>query len=151
MSERNGSPREPLPDRRGGFTQKVHVGGQTLYLRTGNYDDGALGEFFLNLSKSGTTLQGFASALAIAVSIGLQHGVPLDKYVRALRFMAFPPSGDVTGSGTAVRKCSSIPDYVMQELEAAYLSGAPIPDRPPPPDPGGRPAGYLPGPERSGA
>lgn len=114
------APRKRLPSRRNGFTQKVVIGGNSLYVRTGEYEDGRLGEVFLTLGRDGSTMRHFLDSLAVSMSIGLQHGVPLSKYVSAYTDTRSEPCGPVQGSD-AVRFCSSIMDYVVRELSAVYI------------------------------
>lgn len=111
--------RYKLPSRRRGFTQKVSIGGHKLYIRTGEYEDGSLGEIFLTISKEGSTLKHMLDALAMSVSLGLQYGVPLDEYVDAFVGSKSDPSGLVQGS-SSVKMCSSLMDYVFKELDAEY-------------------------------
>ena len=87
--------REKMPDRRKGYTQKAVVGGHKVYLRTGEYDDGRLGEIFIDMHKEGAALRSFINNFAIAVSLGLQYGVPLEEYVDAFTFTRFEPQGPV--------------------------------------------------------
>ena len=82
--ERVSREQEKLPDRRKGYTQKAKIGGNTIFLRTGEYDDGRLGEIFIDMNKEGATLRGLLNNFAIAISLGLQYGVPLDEYVARL-------------------------------------------------------------------
>jgi len=114
------SDRRPLPHRRHSWTQKAKVGNQTVYLCCGEYEDGTLGEVFLDASKAGSSIRAVLSSLAIFLSLGLQHGVPLTLYVEALRGLNFEPSGDVSGSAHVMR-ADSILDWVVRELEAHYL------------------------------
>lgn len=111
--------RYKLPSRRRGFTQKVSVGGHKLYVRTGEYADGALGEVFLTISKEGSTLKHLVDAVAMSVSIGLQYGVPLGEYTDAFVGSKSDPCGLVQGSDN-VKMCSSLMDYVFKELDAEY-------------------------------
>lgn len=113
--------RYKLPSRRRGFTQKVRIGGQSLYLRTGEYADGSLGEVFLTVAREGSTMKHLVDALAITMSIGLQHGVPLAEYIDAFADSKSEPNGMVQGSDN-VRFCSSLLDYVAKELSATYLA-----------------------------
>lgn len=115
------SPRYKLPSRRRGFTQKVRVGGQSLYIRTGEYSDGKLGEVFLNLGRDGSTMRHLLDSLAVCISLGLQHGVPLQEYVDAFVDTRSEPNGMVQGS-EKVKFCSSLMDYIVRELSAEYLS-----------------------------
>ena len=114
------TPRIPLPHRRGGYTQKARVAGHTLYLRTGEYSDGRLGEIFIDMHKEGAALRSLMNCFAIAISIGLQHGVPLERYVNAFLLTRFLPSGEVVGNPN-VRKATSVIDYIFRELGASYL------------------------------
>ncbi len=101
-----GNNRERLPDRRGGYTQKAHVGGHKVYLRTGEYPDGRLGEIFVDMHKEGAAFRSLMNNFAIAVSLGLQYGVPLEEYVDAFTFTRFEPAGSfgaTTGSRTRPR------------------------------------------------
>ncbi|HEY7300492.1 MAG TPA: vitamin B12-dependent ribonucleotide reductase, partial [Xanthobacteraceae bacterium] len=112
--------RERLPDRRKGYTQKAVVGGHKVYLRTGEYDDGRLGEIFIDMHKEGAALRSFINNFAIAVSLGLQYGVPLDEYVDAFTFTRFEPAGPVQGNDS-IKYATSILDYVFRELAVSYL------------------------------
>jgi len=113
--------RERMPDRRKGYTQKAVVGGHKVYLRTGEYDDGRLGEIFIDMHKEGAALRSLLNNFAIAVSLGLQYGVPLDEYVDAFTFTRFEPAGPVQGN-EAIKNATSILDYVFRELAVSYLS-----------------------------
>ena len=112
--------RERMPDRRKGYTQKAVVGGHKVYLRTGEYDDGRLGEIFIDMHKEGAALRSLLNNFAIAVSLGLQYGVPLDEYVDAFTFTRFEPSGPVQGNDS-IKYATSILDYVFRELAVCYL------------------------------
>jgi ribonucleoside-diphosphate reductase alpha chain len=112
--------RERLPDRRKGYTQKAVVGGHKVYLRTGEYDDGRLGEIFIDMHKEGAALRSFINNFAIAVSLGLQYGVPLEEYVDAFTFTRFEPAGPVQGNDS-IKYATSILDYVFRELAVSYL------------------------------
>jgi ribonucleoside-diphosphate reductase alpha chain len=112
--------REKLPDRRKGYTQKAVVGGHKVYLRTGEYDDGRLGEIFIDMHKEGAALRSLLNNFAIAVSLGLQYGVPLDEYVDAFTFTRFEPQGPVQGNDS-IKYATSILDYVFRELAVSYL------------------------------
>ncbi len=112
--------RERMPDRRKGYTQKAVVGGHKVYLRTGEYDDGRLGEIFIDMHKEGAALRSLLNNFAIAVSLGLQYGVPLEEYVDAFTFTRFEPSGPVQGNDT-IKYATSILDYVFRELAVSYL------------------------------
>jgi ribonucleoside-diphosphate reductase alpha chain len=113
--------REKMPHRRKGYTQKAVVGGHKVYLRTGEYDDGRLGEIFIDMHKEGAALRSFINNFAIAVSLGLQYGVPLEEYVDAFTFTRFEPQGPVQGNDT-IKYATSILDYVFRELAVSYLS-----------------------------
>ncbi len=113
------SDRKTLPNRRRGFTQKARIGGHKIYLHTGEYKDGSLGEIFLDMNKEGATLGGLMNCFAIAVSLGLQHGVPLGKYVDAFTFTKFEPAGMVQGS-EHVKMSTSPLDYIFRELAVRY-------------------------------
>jgi ribonucleoside-diphosphate reductase alpha chain len=112
--------RERMPDRRKGYTQKAVVGGHKLYLRTGEYDDGRLGEIFIDMHKEGAALRSILNNFAIAVSLGLQYGVPIEEYVDAFTFTRFEPSGPVQGNDS-IKYATSILDYVFRELAVSYL------------------------------
>ncbi len=118
--ERRQSARERLPDRRKGYTQKAIVGGHKVYLRTGEYDDGSLGELFIDMHKEGAAFRSLMNNFAIAVSIGLQYGVPLEEFVEAFTFTRFEPAGPVTGNDS-IRMATSILDYMFRELAISYL------------------------------
>jgi hypothetical protein len=120
MPPRRASPREALPARRSGYTQKVSVGGHKLFLSTGEYANGRLGEIFIALHKEGSAFRGLMDAFAIAVSIGLQHGVNLEDYVEAFTFTRFGPAGAVEGD-PAVLQATSMIDYVFRNLAVNYL------------------------------
>ncbi|MCA0432575.1 MAG: vitamin B12-dependent ribonucleotide reductase [Proteobacteria bacterium] len=111
---------EKLPTRRKGYTQKAKIGGHTIFLRTGEYDDGRLGEIFLDMNKEGSSLRAFINNFAIAVSIGLQYGVPLEEYVQTFTFTKFEPAGMVQGN-ESIKNATSILDYVFRELAISYL------------------------------
>ncbi len=112
--------RERLPDRRKGYTQKAVVGGHKVYLRTGEYGDGRIGEIFIDMHKEGAAFRSLMNNFAIAISVGLQYGVPLDEYVDAFTFTRFEPAGFVQGND-AIRNATSILDYVFRELAISYL------------------------------
>src|SRR6201985_1268166 len=113
--------REKMPDRRKGYTQKAVVGGHKVYLRTGEYDDGRLGEIFIDMHKEGAALRSFINNFAIAVSLGLQYGVPLEEYVDAFTFTRFEPAGPVQGNDS-IKFATSILDYVFRELAVSYMA-----------------------------
>ncbi|MDE2696135.1 MAG: vitamin B12-dependent ribonucleotide reductase [Chloroflexota bacterium] len=112
--------RVSLPSRRNGFAQKARVGGHTIYLHTGEFEDGSLGELFISMSKDGAAFRSLMNCFAIAVSIGLQHGVPLEAYVDSFLFTKFEPNGMVTGNDR-IHMATSIIDYVFRELAVTYL------------------------------
>ena len=112
--------REKLPHRRKGYTQKAIVGGHKVYLRTGEYEDGRLGEIFIDMHKEGAAFRSLMNNFAIAVSIGLQYGVPLEEYVEAFTFTRFEPQGIVQGND-AIKMATSILDYTFRELAVSYL------------------------------
>jgi len=112
--------RRKLPDRRKGYIQKASVGGHKVYIHTGEYDDGELGEIFIDMHKEGAAFRSLMNNFAIAVSIGLQYGVPLDEFVDAFVFTRFEPAGPVTGNDS-VRSATSILDYIFRELGISYL------------------------------
>ena len=112
--------RRRLPHRRKGYTQKAAVGGHKVYLRTGEYDDGTLGEIFIDMHKEGAAFRSLMNNFAIAISIGLQYGVPLDEFVDAFTFVRFEPSGMVEGND-AIKMSTSLLDYVFRELAISYL------------------------------
>jgi ribonucleoside-diphosphate reductase alpha chain len=112
--------RERLPDRRKGYTQKAVVGGHKVYLRTGEYADGRIGEIFIDMHKEGAAFRSLMNNFAIAISVGLQYGVPLEEYVDAFTFTRFEPAGLVQGND-AIKNATSILDYVFRELAISYL------------------------------
>ena len=112
--------REKLPHRRKGYTQKAIVGGHKVYLRTGEYEDGKLGEIFVDMHKEGAAFRSLMNNFAISVSIGLQYGVPLQEFVEAFTFTRFEPQGIVTGNDT-IKMSTSILDYIFRELAISYL------------------------------
>ncbi|ARE39627.1 Ribonucleotide reductase of class II (coenzyme B12-dependent) [Rhodovulum sp. P5] len=114
------SHREKLPDRRKGYTQKAIVGGHKVYLRTGEYSDGSLGEIFIDMHKEGAGFRAMMNNFAIAVSVGLQYGVPLEEFVEAFTFTRFEPAGMVQGNDS-VKNATSILDYIFRELAISYL------------------------------
>jgi ribonucleoside-diphosphate reductase alpha chain len=113
--------RERLPHRRKGYTQKALVGGHKVYLRTGEYENGRLGEIFIDMHKEGAAFRSLMNNFAIAISLGLQYGVPLEEYVEAFTFTRFEPSGSVVGND-AIKMATSVLDYVFRELAVSYLS-----------------------------
>jgi ribonucleoside-diphosphate reductase alpha chain len=112
--------RRSLPQRRRGYTQKAVVGGHKVYLRTGEYEDGSLGEIFVDMHKEGSAFRALMDSFAIAVSMGLQYGVPLEQFVEAFTFTRFEPSGMVEGND-AIKMATSVIDYIFRELAISYL------------------------------
>ncbi len=112
--------REKMPDRRKGYTQKAVVGGHKVYLRTGEYQDGRIGEIFIDMHKEGAAFRAMMNNFAIAISLGLQYGVPLEEYVEAFTFTRFEPAGFVQGN-ESIKNATSILDYVFRELAISYL------------------------------
>ncbi len=112
--------REKLPERRKGYTQKAIVGGHKVYLRTGEYGDGRLGEIFIDMHKEGAGFRAMMNNFAIAISVGLQYGVPLEEYVEAFTFTRFEPAGMVQGNDS-IKNATSILDYIFRELAISYL------------------------------
>jgi ribonucleoside-diphosphate reductase alpha chain len=112
--------RRRLPDRRAGYTQKARIGSHKMYLRTGEYEDGTLGEIFLDMHKEGAAFRSMTNCFAIAVSLGLQHGVPLEEFVDAFQFTRFEPNGVVQGN-PHIKMATSIIDYIFRELAITYL------------------------------
>ncbi|SFR04150.1 vitamin B12-dependent ribonucleotide reductase [Poseidonocella sedimentorum] len=114
------SHREKMPERRKGYTQKAIVGGHKVYLRTGEYSDGQLGEIFIDMHKEGAGFRAMMNNFAIAVSVGLQYGVPLEEFVDAFTFTKFEPAGMVQGNDS-IKNATSILDYIFRELAVSYL------------------------------
>jgi ribonucleoside-diphosphate reductase alpha chain len=112
--------RRRLPDRRAGYTQKARIGTHKMYIRTGEYEDGTLGEIFIDMHKEGAAFRSMTNCFAIAVSLGLQHGVPLEEYVDAFLFTRFEPNGIVQGN-PYIKMSTSIIDYIFRELAITYL------------------------------
>jgi ribonucleoside-diphosphate reductase alpha chain len=112
--------RRKLPHRRSGYTQKAVIGGHKLYLRTGEYEDGTIGEIFLDMHKEGAAFRSLMNSFAIAISLGLQHGVPLEEFVEAFIFTRFEPNGMVSGNDS-IKMSTSIIDYIFRELAISYL------------------------------
>lgn len=119
--------RRHLPSRRRGYTQKAAVGGHRIYIRTGEYADGTLGEVHVSLPREGAALRGLMDGVAAAVSLGLQHGVPLAEYVRAFTLTRFGPAGRVEGDPD-VGHATSVLDYVFRNLASGYLGGCDVPE-----------------------
>ncbi len=112
--------RRRLPDRRAGYTQKARIGNHKIYLRTGEYEDGSLGEIFIDMHKEGAAFRSMTHCFAIAVSLGLQHGVPLEEFLDAFLFTRFEPNGVVQGN-PYIKMSTSIIDYIFRELAVTYL------------------------------
>ncbi|MBN1639362.1 MAG: vitamin B12-dependent ribonucleotide reductase [Ignavibacteriales bacterium] len=112
--------RRRLPDRRTGYTQKAKINGQTVYIRTGEYDNGQLGEIFIDMHREGAAFRSLLNCFAISISLGLQHGVPLEEFVEAFVFTRFEPSGIVTGNDK-IKMSTSVIDYIFRELAVSYL------------------------------
>ncbi|HYM37612.1 MAG TPA: vitamin B12-dependent ribonucleotide reductase, partial [Nitrospiraceae bacterium] len=112
--------RRRMPERRAGYTQKAIVGGHKIYLRTGEYSDGSLGEIFLDMHKEGAAFRSLMNCFAIAISLGLQHGVPLEEYLEAFVFTRFEPNGPVK-LNDRIKMSTSIIDYIFRELAITYL------------------------------
>ena len=112
--------RSKMPDRRKGYIQKVSIGEHKIYLHTGEYDDGKIGEIFVDMNKEGELVKALMNNFAIAVSLGLQYGVPLDEFVDAFIKTKFEPSGEITGNDR-ILSASSILDYIFRELAISYL------------------------------
>ena len=109
-----------MPDRRKGYIQKAQIGDHKVYLHTGEYDDGKIGEIFIDTNKEGEVVKAMMNNFAIAISLGLQYGVPLDEYVDAFIDTKFEPSGNIIGNDR-ILSASSILDYVFRELAISYL------------------------------
>jgi len=116
----NQAARRKLPSRRKGYTQKATIGGHKVYLRTGEYEDGKIGEIFIDMHKEGAAFRSLMNNFAMAISIGLQYGVPLEEFVEAFTFTRFEPAGVVKGND-AIKMATSISDYVFRELAISYL------------------------------
>ena len=112
--------RSKMPDRRKGYIQKVSIGEHKIYLHTGEYDDGKIGEIFVDMNKEGELVKALMNNFAIAISLGLQYGVPLDEFVDAFIKTKFEPSGEITGNDR-ILSASSILDYIFRELAISYL------------------------------
>jgi ribonucleoside-diphosphate reductase alpha chain len=112
--------RKPLPNRRIGYTQKAKIGGHSIFIRTGEYEDGSLGEIFLDMHKEGAAFRSLLNGFAITVSLGLQYGVPLEEYVDAFTFSRFEPNGMVQGHDY-VKMATSVIDYIFRDLAISYL------------------------------
>ncbi|MBT5654512.1 MAG: vitamin B12-dependent ribonucleotide reductase, partial [Alphaproteobacteria bacterium] len=114
------SERNRLPNRRKGYTQKSRVGGHKVYLRTGEFEDGNLGEIFVDMHKEGASFRSLMNCFAMAISLGLQYGVPLEEFVDAFVFTRFEPSG-IVGENDAIKMATSVIDYIFRELAVSYL------------------------------
>ncbi len=112
--------RRRLPDRRTGYTQKVKINGQSVYIRTGEYENGQLGEIFIDMHKEGAAFRSLLNCFAISISLGLQHGVPLEEFTDAFVFTRFEPSG-VVGGHNRIKMATSVIDYIFRELAVTYL------------------------------
>jgi len=112
--------RSKMPDRRKGYIQKVTIGNHKIYLHTGEYDDGKVGEIFIDMNKEGELVKALMNNFAIAISLGLQYGVPLDEFVDAFIQTKFEPSGEIKGNDR-ILNASSILDYIFRELAISYL------------------------------
>ena len=112
--------RSKMPDRRKGYIQKVTIGDHKIYLHTGEYDDGKVGEIFIDMNKEGELVKALMNNFAIAISLGLQYGVPLDEFVDAFIETKFEPSGEIIGNDR-ILNASSILDYIFRELAISYL------------------------------
>jgi ribonucleoside-diphosphate reductase alpha chain len=113
--------RRRLPDRRTGYTQKAKINGQSVYIRTGEYENGQLGEIFIDMHREGAAFRSLLNCFAISISLGLQHGVPLEEFVDAFVFTKFEPSGVVTGNDK-IKMATSVIDYIFRELAVTYLN-----------------------------
>jgi ribonucleoside-diphosphate reductase alpha chain len=120
VKEISASHREKMPQRRKGYTQKASVGGHKVYLRTGEYENGDLGEIFIDMHKEGAGFRAMMNNFAIAISVGLQYGVPLEEFVDAFTFTKFEPAGMVQGNDS-IKNATSILDYIFRELAVSYL------------------------------
>ena len=112
--------RSKMPDRRKGYIQKVSIGDHKIYLHTGEYDDGKIGEIFIDMNKEGELVKSLMNNFAIAISLGLQYGVPLDEFIDAFIETKFEPSGEIKGNDR-ILNASSILDYIFRELAISYL------------------------------
>jgi ribonucleoside-diphosphate reductase alpha chain len=112
--------RRRLPDRRTGYTQKAKINGQSVYIRTGEYENGQIGEIFIDMHREGAAFRSLLNCFAISISLGLQHGVPLEEFIDAFVFTRFEPSGIVTGN-EKIKMATSVIDYIFRELAVTYL------------------------------
>ena len=113
--------RKRLPNRRDGYTQKAKISGHSVYIRTGEYENGELGEIFVDIHREGAAYRSLMNCFAIAISLGLQHGVPLEEFVDAFIYTKFEPSGIIHGN-KHMRMCTSVIDYIFRELAINYLN-----------------------------
>ncbi|MGA2640675.1 MAG: adenosylcobalamin-dependent ribonucleoside-diphosphate reductase, partial [Spirochaetia bacterium] len=120
LAPARGKKRNPLPAKRFGYTQKAKIGGHSIFLRTGQYDDGTVGEIFLDMHKEGAAFRSLLNSFAIAVSLGLQYGVPLEEYVDAFTFTRFEPNGMVSGHDH-IKMTTSVLDLIFRDLALSYL------------------------------
>jgi ribonucleoside-diphosphate reductase alpha chain len=125
-----GRERERLPHRRKSYTQKAIVGGHKVYLHTGEYEDGRLGEIFIDMHKEGAAFRSLMNNFAIAISVGLQYGVPLEEFVDAFTFTRFEPAGLVIGNDS-IKNATSVLDYIFRELGVSYLGRTDLAHVPP--------------------
>jgi ribonucleoside-diphosphate reductase alpha chain len=119
-SATRGKKRNPLPSKRFGYTQKAKIGGHSIFLRTGQYEDGTLGEIFLDMHKEGAAFRSLLNSFAIAVSLGLQYGVPLDEFVDAFTFTRFEPNG-IVSAHDHIKMTTSVLDFIFRDLALSYL------------------------------
>ncbi len=136
--------RSKMPDRRKGYIQKVTIAGHKIYLHTGEYDDGKVGEIFIDMNKEGELVKALMNNFAIAISLGLQYGVPLDEFVDAFIETKFEPSGEIQGNDR-ILSASSILDYIFRELAISYLGREDLAHTPSINKPGNK--GYMSGEE----
>ena len=120
LNKQNNNNRSKMPDRRKGYIQKVTIGNHKIYLHTGEYDDGKVGEIFIDMNKEGELVKALMNNFAIAISLGLQYGVPLEEFVDAFIETKFEPSGEISGNDR-ILSASSILDYIFRELAISYL------------------------------
>jgi ribonucleoside-diphosphate reductase alpha chain len=120
LAPSRGKKRNPLPAKRFGYTQKAKIGGHSIFLRTGQYEDGTVGEIFLDMHKEGAAFRSLLNSFAIAVSLGLQYGVPLEEYVDAFTFTRFEPNGIVSGHDH-IKMTTSVLDLIFRDLALSYL------------------------------
>ncbi len=115
-----GKKRNPLPSKRFGYTQKAKIGGHSIFVRTGQYEDGTLGEIFLDMHKEGAAFRSLLNSFAIAVSLGLQYGVPLEEFVDAFTFTRFEPNG-IVSAHDHIKMTTSVLDFIFRDLALSYL------------------------------